>query len=455
MRKPQHSPIVSPGQFAANLGSERIGKILTEASRSEAEGKYRHWDILRRLKAPEGFTHREWWGATKLVRGLLSKIPLHDANCRPFRYKITDIVAQCLHEIDLGAGGSVGVPEPIVNPQTRSQYVMRSLFQEALTSSQLEGAATTRAVAKEMIRTGRPPRTTGERMILNNYRTMQRIAEWKDRPLDADLLFEMHRNITAGTLEDPGAEGRLRREDETITVQNEATGEVYHYPPPAETLPGRLAALCAFANAATKKGEPPARPFVHPVIRAILLHFWLAYDHPFVDGNGRTARALFYWLMLRQDYWLFEYVSISEILLKSPTDYALAFLYTETDENDATYFLIHQSEVICRAIENLHHYIDQKSREWRSTEALLRNASALNHRQQALIGHALRHPGTRYTVEGHRRSHGTALQTARTDLKELHRMGWLELTKVGKALTFFAPADLAERVSQRNAHSPA
>ena len=43
------------------------------------------------------------------------------------------------------------MPDPIANPQTRSQYIMHSLFQEAVTSSQLEGAATTRAAAKEML----------------------------------------------------------------------------------------------------------------------------------------------------------------------------------------------------------------------------------------------------------------------------------------------------------------
>ena len=153
-----------------------------------------------------------------------------------------------------------------------------------------------------MIRTGRPPRTNGERMILNNYRTMQRVAEWKELPLDAALLFEMHRMVTDRTLEDPAAAGRLRKADEPITVQDDITGEVYHYPPPAGSLPTRLQALCDFANAGTSTAAHPPTRFVHPVVRAILLHFWLAYDHPFVDGNGRTARALFYWSMLRQGY---------------------------------------------------------------------------------------------------------------------------------------------------------
>ncbi|HEV2045125.1 MAG TPA: Fic family protein [Chthoniobacterales bacterium] len=338
------------------------------------------------------------------------------------------------------------MPEPIANPQTRSQYIMRSLFQEAVTSSQLEGAATTRAVAKEMLRTGRAPRTRGERMILNNYLTMQKIADWKERPLDSSLLFEMHRMVTQGTLDDEGAAGRFRRPDEAITVQDEITGEVYHRPPSADELQARIARLCTFANESISDiGKTTGARFVHPVIRAILLHFWLAYDHPFVDGNGRTARALFYWSMLRQGYWLFEFVSISEILVKAPVKYSRSFLHAETDGNDATYFLLYQCEVIGRAINSLHEYIEAKSEELRLTESLLRHASAFNHRQQAIIGHALRHPGMRYTVEGHRRSHEVAYETARRDLLELASSKLLEMRKVGKAFVFAAPSDIADR----------
>ena len=65
--------------------------------------------------------------------------------------------------------------------------------------------------------------------------------------------------------------------------------------------------------------------FLHPVIRSILLHFWVAYDHPFVDGNGRNARALFYWSMLRHGFWLAEFFSISHEILKAPRKYYRAF----------------------------------------------------------------------------------------------------------------------------------
>ncbi len=451
MKCPQQPPRDAQ-RSVLGLPRERLATILTEAVRTEVAGKYRHWDILRHLKPPAGFSSKEWWGTIKLVRrAALKDIPLRDKKGEPFRYAITDAIARRLHEIDLGAGGSIGLPDPIVNPQTRSQYVMRSLFQEAVTSSQLEGAATTRAVAKEMIRSGRQPRTRGERMILNNYRTMQQIAEWKQRALDPDLLFEMHRMVTQDTLDDPTAAGRLRLPKEPVTVQDDITGEVFHNPPRAEELPKRLDLLCTFANAATDQAGHAGEPFIHPAIRSILLHFWLAYDHPFVDGNGRTARALFYWSMLRQGYWLFEFVSISEILVKAPKQYAISFLHTETDENDLTYFLIYQSDVIRRAINSLHDYIDAKSKELRSLEHTLRHTPNLNHRQQALLAHALRHPGMRYTVAGHQRSHGTVYETARRDLLQLEKASLLELRRDGKSFIFIVPADLADRVQRSNA----
>jgi Fic family protein len=418
--------------------------------RCEAEGKYRHWDTLRHLVPPPGFTTEQWWGATKLVRQpALKELPLADSKNRSFRYAITDMIARLLHEIDLGAGGNIGMPGPIANPQTRSQYVMHSLFQEAVTSSQLEGAATTRAAAKEMLRSGRPPRTRGERMILNNYLTMQRIAEWKERPLDKQLVLEMHRMVTDGTLDDPKAAGRIRRKDEPITVQDTITGEVFHSPPPAEQLSQRLEKMCEFANGSIHDVGKPHGRFIHPAVRAILLHFWLAYDHPFVDGNGRTARALFYWSMLRQGYWLFEFISISEILVKAPAKYAMSFLHTESDQNDATYFVLYQCEVIRRAIASLHEYIDRKSKELRETETLLRGATELNYRQQALLAHALRHPGTRYTIEGHRRSHGIVYETARNDVMALAEMDLLEPRKVGRAFVFMARPDLPDRLQRR------
>jgi len=416
-------------------------KLVELAQRQRASRDYLSWDMVMRRSPPEGHSVRDLWLATKLQRnGVLKPIPLQDKLGAPFRFCVPELVLEYLHSIDVKAGGAIGIPEPIINPQTRDQYLIRSLMEEAITSSQLEGAATTREVAKEMIRTGRKPRDKDEQMILNNYATMQRITQLKDRELSPEMVFEIHRLVTEKTLDDESAAGRLRRTEEKLVVGDPWTDEVYHDPPPAEELPSRLKEMCEFGNLQTPDY------FIHPVIRAIILHFWLAYDHPFVDGNGRTARALFYWEMLRQGYWLFEYISISAILRKAPIQYGRSFLYTETDDNDLTYFVVAQMKVIDRAIREMHEYIDRKTLELRGLESQLRALDLFNHRQVAVIRHALNHPGQQYTIESHQTSHNVAYQTARTDLLNLHSRGVLEQKKRGKTMVFSVPNDLGERL---------
>ena len=197
--------------------------------------------------------------------------------------------------------------------------------------------------------------------------------------------------------------------------------------------------LCRFANG-TSKDEP----FIHPVVRAILLHFWLAYDHPFADGNGRTARALFYWSMLNQGYWLTEFISISRVIHKSRAKYDRAFLFTETDGNDMTYFICHQLGVLRSAIDELHEYLKRKAQEVRDVESALRGRGDLNHRQHAVLGYALKHPNGAITIEGHLTSHRVVYETARTDLMGLVKAGYLTAKRVGKK-TVFEPSPGLER----------
>lgn len=424
MRVPEKAP--SFLEVLSRLNQDRQIKAMT----TFVEDSYQHWDELKHRIPPDGLDRDQWWLALKFERSFkMNRILLQDKIGKNFVFSVPDSIARQLHKIDLGAGGRIGIPEPVTNPETRDQYLIRSLMEEAITSSQLEGAVTTREVATAMLRSGRKPKDKSEKMIISNYRTMRLIREVKDRPLTPELVFEIHRAITEGTLDKPDAAGRFRKADELVTIEDDA-GEIMHLPPAADELTKRLQVMCAFAN------EKDSEPFVHPVIRAMILHFWLAYDHPFLDGNGRTARALFYWAMLHSDYWLFEFISISDVLKRAPMKYYKAFLHTETDENDLTYFLLHQSDVIRKAIESLHEYIARKTRETRKNQGLLRDMHHLNHRQQALVGHALRYPGTIYTIEGHQRSHDTAYNTARTDLLALADQGLFLKRQSGKKMVF-------------------
>ena len=402
--------------------------------------RYHHWDKLYHLEPPDDLSQREWWLSLKLRRGPLAKtLPLQSTEGTQFAYVLADPIPERLHDIDLRGGGVIAMPDPIIKPETKDRYLISSLIEEAIRSSQLEGAATTRAAAGEMIRTGRSPRDRSERMILNNFITMQRIGALCNERLTKELVCQLHHLITRDTLDDPSMAGRFRTPDQKIDV-GDYYGQTFHVPPRAEELEDRMDLMCAFANREIPK------QFVHPVIRSMILHFWLAYDHPFVDGNGRTARALFYWSMLHCGYWLCEFISISEIILKGPSKYGRAFLHTETDDNDLTYFLIYHLDVIRRSFDQLDAYVKRKTEELHRLKQKLRGMRLLNHRQEALMSHALRHPHHDYVIESHRASHGVAYETARTDLLDLVKRGLLDSRKVGHEWHFQPSPELDRRL---------
>ena len=199
MRRPQTAP--SRIEAEKRISPKRLYQIYSQAYIAWKDPKYFHWDDLRRRTPPVDLTHDEWWYLLKYKRFAASKfVPLWDASRRPFSFTVPDSLVEQLHRIDCGLGSPLGVPEAVLRPESRDHYLVSTLMQESITSSQLEGAVTTREVAKEMLRSGRPPRDKSERMILNNYLTMQRIVELRDSPLTLDLVFEIHRLVTDGTL---------------------------------------------------------------------------------------------------------------------------------------------------------------------------------------------------------------------------------------------------------------
>ncbi len=424
------------------IRAKRLAEVLLSGRIGATPGgRYWHWEDLSRRPPPEGLSTEEWWAAVKFARHQTRRtLPLQDRHGRPFAYTLADPVLELLHEIDRDASGRITTSDPIVNPGTRERYIESSLIEEAITSSQLEGASTTREAAKRMIRSGRTPVDRSERMILNNYQAIQRIKDLKGEPLTPDVIFHIHGTLVEGTLDTTSAPNYLRRPGDGIAVYHDADGTLLHWPPPATEIRRRMAAMCDFANS-SQSGA-----FLHPILKAIILHFWLAHDHPFVDGNGRTARALFYWSALSQNCWMFEFLSISGIIRKAPARYARSFLYTETDENDLTYFILAQLQVIRRAIDLLYAYLDKKALEIRAIEQALRSSVSINHRQLALLGHALRHPGVRYTIAGHRKTHGVTYETARSDLLDLASRALLHKAKTGRFFSFTAPGDLARRL---------
>ena len=444
MRKPLPPPVMA--QLLSEIaddGTQRLIEIFSKGRAVDSKGRYLHWDQMRHRTPPEGLTLKEWWVGTAASRVNHARtLPFTGTDGQPFRLTNIDRIQEMVHRIDHQAGGRIQTDEIVATVSSRDRYLVSSLEEEAITSSLLEGAATTRPAAKEFLRAGRSPRNRGERMVLNNYLAMQSAAELAEsgEPLEPDHVLELHRIVTDGTLDDETQAGRLQQPGEDRVAITRDDGQLLHRPPPAHELQARLQRLCAFGNGEGDEG------FLHPVVRSVLMHFWLGYDHPFADGNGRTARALFYWSMLRSGYWLAQYISISSILRKAPAKYARAYLYTETDSNDVTYFVVYQLEVIERAISALREYLTRKGTEIAEAERLMRDVPGLNHRQSAIVGEALRDPNRCFTIARQQRLHRVAYQSARTDLLGLEGLGLLRKVQVGRKFEFWPMDDLTGRI---------
>ena len=423
---------------------------LAFGGRSDPDG-YPHWDKLRHLTPPDSLTSEDWWAAVKLQRRQSARtLPLLQISGEPFTYNLTDEMLRLTDEITRLASGQVLIDEQVTSPSSRDRYIVSSLIEEAITSSQLEGAVTTRRVAKEMLRQGRPPRDPSELMIVNNFAAMNRVTEIAKEPLTADRVLEIHRIVVADALDDPSGAGQLQKADQQrVSVWSVADNQVVHQPPPADELPERLAALCRFANS---KADGKYLP---PLLRAIAIHFMCGYDHYFVDGNGRTARALFYWSMLHEGFWLAEFLTISRILRQAPAQYGRAFLLTETDGGDLTYFFLYHLQVIKRAINDLRTHLTASIGELRKTQGVLQALpDEFNHRQLALLSHALGHSGFSYTAESHASSHRVTTQTARTDLAGLAAAGLLHQQRSGHRYNWLVPSDLRARIEGRQRPTP-
>jgi Fic family protein len=188
--------------------------------------------------------------------------------------------------------------------------------------------------------------------------------------------------------------------------------------------------------------------FIHPIIKGCIIHFMVGYIHPFVDGNGRTARALFYWYLLKNGYWLTEYLSISRLIVKSKAQYAKAFQYTEIDENDLTYFINYKIKTMQMAFESLREYIQLKIREKRRI-INYKKINGINSRQALIIQWLFEEPNLMFSVKEIENRLTVSNQTARTDLTELVDKGYLEIIDLNNKTKGFCRTEEFENLIKK------
>jgi Fic family protein len=410
---------------------EEAGKYLYDEQITALANKYNerylHWEELKHRQTP--LSPVIIWNIMKISRILKAK-SLKFGNWI-FKYTLIDEFQENLHILDKSAAGnllsSLGTLQ-----DNRKKYIISSLMEEAIASSQIEGAATTREVAKRMLQENRKPANKSEKMIVNNYITMKYIMDLKKETFTIDKVLEVHKLITRGTLEKPEYEGNFRKNDEIAVYSHDGT--LLHKPVEYTKVPKLIAELCDFANSKEEN-------FIHPVIKGIIIHFLIGYIHPFNDGNGRAARALFYWYLLKNDYWLFEYMAVSRVINDSKKQYRDAYLHTESDRTlndsgDLTYFIKYNLYCIQKALDEILGYLERKQIEQSQALKIIAESGNLTLRQAEILKQFLKQPEKPIAIKEIMTTYSVAYATARSDLFSLEKSGYVEKRKVGKKLIF-------------------
>jgi Fic family protein len=390
---------------------------------------YMHWDELQVDNRFKGLDLKLLWSYVKLFR---------EFNVRPIKlngytllYVQTPVIEKMLHDLDMRVGGKLDLEARIPGPDLQKKYLVNSLMEEAIASSQLEGAVTTRVVAKKMLRENRKPRSNSEQMILNNYITMMYIKDHteQNQKLTLDSIREIHKKITKDTFEEQGHEGTFRTDNE-VKVYARPENQLIYEPPDYKSIEPLLEQLCNFVNSGDSDSY-----YLHPFVKAIALHYMIGCIHPFYDGNGRTARALFYWYLIAQKYSFLEYVAVSTAIKNAPAQYARAYLYSETDNNDITYFVKFNLKQLDIAVKSFENYVNKTKAENKKILDTIRHNPDLNFRQADILISMSKNEAPITIAEVQERYHIT-YQTARTDLLDLAKQGYLQTFSKGKRFMF-------------------
>jgi Fic family protein len=406
--------------------------------------EYLYWDKAKYKPHPKGITSEYLWSLVKFLRKnspSRAKTIIMDEKGNYFTWQALPELDYFLHEVDLQLGGLI---ESTIwdGHMARQRFIIRGIMEEAIASSQLEGANTTRKAAKQMLLEKRKPSNRSEQMILNNYQAMLEIEQTlSQQDLSRAAIIDLHTTLLKNTVVDEDI-GRFRTDKDEIVVAGSTSEVIYHVAPSEKFMRAEFDRLIDFANDNSTK-----HPFVHPLIKAIMLHFWIGYLHPFADGNGRLARTIFYWYLLRNKYWAFSYLPVSRAIRSSPALYRDAYLYSEQDENDLTYFIDYNIRKIRQAKLEFENYLKRKVKENLKMTGISRSKYGLNDRQIQLLRYLFKNANATTTIKTHSLIYEITRITARKDLENLEKANFLSSKKIGRDRLFEGTSKIADLFS--------
>ncbi|WP_024647320.1 Fic family protein [Pseudomonas syringae] len=412
--------------------ADQADAYLELAQPFDAQGRYLHFDKLR-FRFPKSLDTDLAWSVVRQARnrqlGMAISLGEPSTLCG-FLY--TPAMQMAVSACDQNTtNATLEWMNARFGESRQLKYLLNDLIEdEAISSSQLEGAATTTQLAKELLKRKRGARTPDEKMIIGNFRMMQHAWECRNEALSLELITNLHQVGVEGIEDERYRPGEFRFVDDIVV--KDGNGNSVHQPPPARGLSQRLQSVIDWIN--TDHTNIDSTPYIHPLIKAVILHFVIGFEHPFHDGNGRVARSLFYWYLFKSGFGGFRYIAISTLLKIAPVKYGRSYLYTETDDMDLTYFIDYQCQIVARATKEFTKNHEAAVAAIDQFNAFLYTSglyAKLSDKQKIIFNVARSTSNQSFTVTDVKDNIGCAYNTAATALNGLVELKLFSKTKTG------------------------
>jgi Fic family protein len=165
--------------------------------------------------------------------------------------------------------------------------------------------------------------------VLNYRNVLKFISEYSKPQVTEDILQRIHELTTKRILPEDTV-GTYRKTQ--VVVKNSQTGEITFRPPPSLEVPYLISDFLEWLNRMTAEE-------VHPAIAAGITHYEIVRIHPFLDGNGRVARAMALLVMFRHGYDVKRFFSLEEHYDREPMRYYEALQSVGKMDHDQTVWL--------------------------------------------------------------------------------------------------------------------
>ena len=308
-----------------------------------------------------------------------------------------------------------------LDEEVKRNVVIDAQTDEAFYSSVIEGAHTTKKRTKQMIENEVKPKNKDEKMVFNNYQALFYILGNIGEAISEEVLLRIYNIVTNETLDKDEIVNKYRLD------QNEVRNleAVIYVPPEAEKVQEMMDSLFEFMS----KDDDER---IHPILKAVIFHYYFVYVHPFYDGNGRTARALTYMYLLQNGYDFFKYFSISNIISEARGSYYKAIKNSEDYESDVTYFALFYTKMILDSIKKVTGDFKKQYLKKVIYSEIEHRGLSINDRQEKLIDKVIKFDKSFIDAAFYIKLNKVSQETARKDLSDLVEMEIFSKKKVGR-----------------------